>query len=126
MSEDFKAGFLKTLWILRDYLSVIVIGGGWVSFLYHRYLLSNKSGEPIRTRDIDLLVDIEVPIVGEKSVDQLLLEADFKPTFKMNLPLSIVSLPYSGHFLKWEMAAEMRDKPYEMPLIFLNQSQVWV
>ena len=82
MPEDFKAVFLKTLWILRDYLSVIVIGGGWVSFLYHHYLLSNKSGEPIRTRDIDLLVDIEVPIVGEKSVDQLLLEADFKPTFK--------------------------------------------
>lgn len=73
MPEDFKAGFLKTLWILRDYLSVIVIGGGWVSFLYHHYLLSNKSGEPIRTRDIDLLVDIKVPIVGEKSVDRLLI-----------------------------------------------------
>lgn len=28
MPEDFKAGFLKTLWILRDYWSVIVIGGG--------------------------------------------------------------------------------------------------
>ena len=28
MPEDFKAGFLKTLWILRDYLPVIVIGGG--------------------------------------------------------------------------------------------------
>jgi hypothetical protein len=82
MSEDFKAGFLKTLWILRDYLSVIVIGGGWVSFLYHRYLLTDKSRDPIRTRDIDLLVDIEVPIVGEKSVDRLLLEADFKPIFK--------------------------------------------
>jgi predicted nucleotidyltransferase len=82
MPEDFKAGFLKTLWILRDYLSAIVIGGGWVSFLYHRYLLSNKYEEPIRTRDIDLLVDIEVPKVGEKSVDNLLLEAGFKPTFK--------------------------------------------
>jgi hypothetical protein len=32
MPEDFKAGFLKALWILRDYLSVIVVGGGWVGF----------------------------------------------------------------------------------------------
>lgn len=82
MPEDFKAGFLNTLWILRDYLSVIVIGGGWVPLLYYHYLLADKSTEPIRTRDIDLLVDIEVPIIGEKSVDRLLLEAGFKPTFK--------------------------------------------
>jgi len=82
MPEDFKAGFLKTLWILRDYLSVIVIGGGWVPLLYYHYLLSDKSREPIRTRDIDLLVDIQVPIVGEKTVDRLLLEAGFMPAFK--------------------------------------------
>lgn len=82
MPEDFKAGFLKTLWILRDYLSVIVIGGGWVPLLYYHYLLADKSREPIRTRDIDLLVDIHVPVVGEKSVDRLLLEAGFRPSFK--------------------------------------------
>ena len=82
MPQDFKAGFLKTLWILRDYLPVIVIGGGWVPLLYYHYLLSDKSREPIRTRDIDLLVDTNVPMVGEKSVDRLLLEAGFKTTFK--------------------------------------------
>lgn len=82
MSEDFKAGFLKILWILRDYLSVIVIGGGWVPLLYYHYLLADKSKVPIRTRDIDLLVDTHVPVVGEKSVDRLLLEAGFKPSFK--------------------------------------------
>ena len=59
MPEDFKAGFLKTLWILRDYLSVIVIGGGWVPLLYYHYLLADKSREPMRTRDIDLLVDVQ-------------------------------------------------------------------
>ncbi|MBW2614785.1 MAG: hypothetical protein JRD02_01235 [Deltaproteobacteria bacterium] len=81
MPENFKAGFLKTLWILRDYLSVIVIGGGWVPLLYYHYLLADKSREPVRTRDIDLLVDIHVPVVGE-SVDRLLLEAGFRPAFK--------------------------------------------
>ena len=82
MSQDFKAGFLKTLWILRDYLPVIVIGGGWVPLLYYHYLLADKSRAPIRTRDIDLLVDIQVPMAGAKTVDRLLLEAGFKATFK--------------------------------------------
>jgi hypothetical protein len=82
MPQDFKAGFLKTLWILRDYLPVIVIGGGWVPLLYYHYLLADKSREPIRTRDIDLFVDIQVPMLGDKTVDRLLLEAGFKATFK--------------------------------------------
>ncbi len=82
MPEDFKSGFLKTLWILRDYLPEIVVGGGWAPLLYYHYLLGDKSREPIRTRDIDLLVDIQVPMVGEKSVDTLLLEAGFKAIFK--------------------------------------------
>jgi len=56
MPEDFKAGFLKTLWIIRDYLSEIVIGGGWVPLIYYHYLLADKSKEPIRTRDIDFTV----------------------------------------------------------------------
>jgi len=82
MPEDFKAGFLKALWILKDYLSVIVVGGGWVPFLYYHYLVADKSREPIRTRDIDLLVDTHVPVLGGKSVDRLLLEAGFKPVFR--------------------------------------------
>ena len=82
MPEDFKAGFLKVLWILRDYLSVIVVGGGWVPLLYYHYLVADKSSEPIRTRDIDLLVDTQVPVLGGKSVDSLLLEAGLKPIFR--------------------------------------------
>jgi hypothetical protein len=82
MPEDFKAGFLKALWLLRDYLPVIVVGGGWVPLLYYHYLVADKSREPIRTRDIDLLVDTRVPVLGGKSVDRLLLEAGFKPTFR--------------------------------------------
>ena len=82
MPQDFKTGFLKTLWILRDYLPVIVIGGGWVPLLYYHYLLADKSRHPIRTRDIDLLVNTQVPVIGEKPVDQLLHDAGFNATFK--------------------------------------------
>ena len=82
MNDFFVSGFLKTLWILKDYLPVIVIGGGWAPFVYHRYLLGNTSHEPIRTRDIDLMVPRTVPIIGGKTVDQVLVEAGFKAVFK--------------------------------------------
>ena len=82
MPNDFKVGFLKTLWILRDYLSVIVIGGGWVPLIYYHYLLADKSRMPIMTRDIDLFVDTKIPVVGKTLLNSLLLNAGFEPVFK--------------------------------------------
>ena len=82
MNDPFITGFLKTLQILKDYLSVIVIGGGWAPFIYYRYLLGNKVHEPIRTRDIDFVVQTQIPVIGSKTVDQLLIEAGFEAIFK--------------------------------------------
>ena len=82
MSEDFKAGFLKTLWILKSYLPEIVVGGGWVPLVYYHYLLADKSKDPIHTRDIDILVDEKLPVIGSKTIDQLLSEAGFEAKFK--------------------------------------------
>jgi len=56
MLDDFKKGFFKTLVILKDYLTEVVIAGGWASFIYHHYLLSDKERKPLRTKDIDLVV----------------------------------------------------------------------
>jgi len=47
MNDLFISVFLKTLRILKDYLSVIVIGGGWAPFIYYRYLLGDKAHEPV-------------------------------------------------------------------------------
>jgi len=82
MNDSFTIGFLRTLWILRDYLHEIVVGGGWAPFLYYSYLLQNRDYEPVRTRDIDFIVKKEVPVVGAKTVDQLLIEAGFEARFK--------------------------------------------
>jgi len=57
MNDSFTIGFLRTLWILRDYLHEIIVGGGWAPFLYYRYLFQNRDYEPVRTRDIDLLLN---------------------------------------------------------------------
>jgi predicted nucleotidyltransferase len=82
MSEDFKNGFLKTLWILKEYLPVIIIGGGWAPLIYYHYLIKDKSKEPIRTRDIDLFVKINLPVLGNRTVDQLLVESGLQTKFK--------------------------------------------
>ncbi len=84
MAEDFKNGFLKTLWILREYLPVIIIGGGWAPLIYYHYLIKDKSKEPMRTRDIDLFVKIRLPVIGDKTIDQLLVESGLQPKFKSN------------------------------------------
>jgi len=82
MNERFILGFYKTLVILRDYLSEFVVGGGWAPFLYYRYLFNDRQREPVFTRDIDLLVKPKIPIIGQKTMDQLLVEAGFKTGFK--------------------------------------------
>ena len=84
MSKDFKNGFLRTLWILREYLPVIIIGGGWAPLIYYHYLIKDKSKEPMRTRDIDLFVKMRLPVIGDRTIDQLLVESGLQPKFKSN------------------------------------------
>ncbi len=83
MTEDFTRGLFKTLAILEPYLPQIVIGGGWAPFLYYHYLVKNKQHEPVLTSDIDLMVRHQVPIVGPKTIDELLTdEASLETVFK--------------------------------------------
>ena len=110
MPEDFKVGFLKTLWIIRGYLSEIVIGGGWVPLIYYHYLLADKSREPIRTRDIDLMVKLKLPVIGSKTVDQLLVEAGFKPNFKSRETPPVICYEgnIDGHEVEIEFLTDQR------------------
>lgn len=83
MLENFTRGLLKTLAVLRPYLPQIVIGGGWAPFLYYRYLAKNLEHTPVLTRDIDLMVRHQVPIVGTKTIDEILTkEAKLTAIFK--------------------------------------------
>ncbi|MBW2144150.1 MAG: hypothetical protein JRG75_07120 [Deltaproteobacteria bacterium] len=77
MTENFTRGLFKTLAILEPYLPQIVIGGGWAPFLYYRYLAKNRQHTPVLTRDIDLMVRHQVPIVGPKTIDGVEVEIEF-------------------------------------------------
>lgn len=83
ITEDFTYSLFKILAILGPYLQQIVIGGGWAPFLYYRYLVKNKQHVPMLTSDIDLMVRHQVPIVGPKTIDEILTaEAKLNTTFK--------------------------------------------
>jgi len=83
MAEDFTRGLLKTLAVLRPYHLQLVIGGGWAPFLYYRYLAKNREHTPVLTRDIDFMVRHQVPIVGPKTIDEILTkEAKLTAAFK--------------------------------------------
>ena len=66
--DDFKKGLFKTLTILEDYLQDIVIAGGWAPLIYYHYLLSDKNLNPLRTKDIDIVVPSKLKIIGNKTI----------------------------------------------------------
>jgi predicted nucleotidyltransferase len=82
MNEAFVRSFFSTLAILRSYLPQFVVAGGWAPFLYYRYYVKDRTHIPILTSDMDLMVNQNVSIVGSKTIDQLLTEAQFSTAFK--------------------------------------------
>lgn len=80
--DRFQAGFLKSLWLIKDYLPKVVIAGGWAPFVYYRYLVGDTSKNPIRTGDLDIAVGNRLPQAGDKLLDEILTGAGLKPVFK--------------------------------------------
>jgi len=103
MRNNLKKGFFKTLTILKDYLPDIVISGGWVPLMYYHYLLSKKAIEPLRTKDIDIVVPEKINKKG-RTIDELLKEAGLKPTFKSLHTPPVIS--YEGNIEGYEAEIE--------------------
>lgn len=69
--------FLRTLWLLRDYLQDLVIAGGWAPYIYARYWLQQPGPEPIRTYDLDFAVPLAVPVRQGDTIDHRLAQFGF-------------------------------------------------
>lgn len=104
MANSFKKGFFKTLEILKDYLPDIVIAGGWAPLIYYHYLLFNKEIEPLRTKDIDIVVPNKLEKKAARTIDESLIEAGFKPRFKSRHTPPVVS--YEGNIEGSEVEIE--------------------
>lgn len=102
--SDFKKEFFNTLVILKDYLSDIVIAGGWAPLIYYHYILSDKNIRSLRTKDIDIVVPESLKKRREKTINELLLEAGFKHKFKSLDTPPVVS--YEGIIGSYEVEIE--------------------
>jgi hypothetical protein len=104
ISHQFKREFFEILSILKDYLSDIVIAGGWAPLIYDHYLLSDKSRVPLRTIDIDIVVPEHLKKRKDKTVDAILTEVGFKTCFKSRHTPPVIS--YEGTFGEFEVEIE--------------------
>ena len=62
MADITKFAFLNSMWLLRDYLTDIVIGGGWAPLIYyHNIRLEVDRNEMIPLQPFDTDYDLWVP-----------------------------------------------------------------
>ncbi|MBU4444434.1 nucleotidyltransferase domain-containing protein [bacterium] len=81
MYRQLKIGLFNVLSILEDYLSEIVLGGGFAPLIYYHYVIGDKKMTPIFTGDIDFMVRKKVPLKGKSNIDSLLKEAGFREAY---------------------------------------------
>lgn len=122
--DDFKRGLFKILSILEDYLQDIVIAGGWAPLIYYHYLLSDKNLNPLRTKDIDIVVPSKLEIIANKTIDELLIKAGLKPIFRsLHIPPVI---HYEGNLegceVELDFLTTQKNKKGQRPLLHLRYS----
>lgn len=66
--KEFEEVFLKIMSDLRQYLCHFVLVGGWLPYLYSKYLWKNLSVLPVSTLDIDIGVEEVKPPWRNKSL----------------------------------------------------------
>lgn len=66
--KEFEEAFLRIMFDLRQYLCHFVLVGGWVTYLYSKYLWKNLSVLPVSTLDIDIGIEEVKPAWKDKSL----------------------------------------------------------
>lgn len=67
-TKEFERTFLKIMYGLKQYLPHFVLVGGWVPYLYSKYLWKNLSVSPISTLDIDIGIAEIKPLWKDKTI----------------------------------------------------------
>jgi len=109
MSDNFKIGLFKSLALLKDYLSEILVVGGWVPYLYYQYYLKDKNIQPLLTKDIDIALPKILP-VKNKAIADILKEAGFKENFTSldELPAIAFYGNIEGHDVEIEFITDLK------------------
>lgn len=70
--------FFKVLNDLKEYLDVLTLVGGWLSYVYAKYLWNNLSIRPVTTTDIDFGLGIVKVGIYRRTIFELLSSLDYK------------------------------------------------
>jgi hypothetical protein len=70
--------FFEVLDDLKDYLDDLVIVGGWLAYLYSKFLWENVSIEPITTVDIDFGLGEKYNKTYPQNIYQILSSLDYE------------------------------------------------
>ncbi len=69
--------FFRVLDDLNEYLPDLTLVGGWLSFVYARFLWDNLNINPVTTVDVDFGVSKNKPKVYKKTIFQILSNLDY-------------------------------------------------
>ena len=76
--EYLESTFFKVLGDLKGYLDDLTLVGGWLSYVYAKYLWNNLAIKPVTTADIDFGLGAGETRVYPKTIFELLSSLDYK------------------------------------------------
>lgn len=69
--------FFRVLDDLNEYLSDLTLVGGWLSYVYARFLWNNLNVNPVTTVDVDFGISKNKPKIYQKTIFQILSNLDY-------------------------------------------------
>lgn len=107
--REFELIFFKVIEDLKDYLPSLILVGGWLPYVYVKYLWKNLTVYPIATVDIDFGFEEPRGELPDKTIFQTLSRLDYREQhYKMDRPYPVVLL------------AESEDQSIRMPVEFIT------
>ena len=76
--EYLESIFFKVLGDLEEYLDDLTLVGGWLSYVYAKYLWNNFAIKPVTTTDIDFGLGVRKTRVYPRTIFELLSSLDYK------------------------------------------------
>ena len=76
--EYLESTFFKVLSDLKEYLNDLTLVGGWLSYVYAKYIWGNLAIKPVTTVDIDFGLGAGEARVYPRTIFELLSSLDYK------------------------------------------------
>ncbi|MBF0595225.1 MAG: hypothetical protein HQL22_09680 [Candidatus Omnitrophica bacterium] len=76
-NADIEAIFFRVLDDLEEYLGELTLVGGWLSYVYPKFVWNNLNVNPVTTVDVDFGVSSDKPLIHKQTIFQILSSRDY-------------------------------------------------